>query len=134
MSPEDEGKRRVRPDARTISQFDQGKFLDFRNAILFLYDIYSFDIYEERSMRWVMITVGVLILALGLILSVLPIPFGLLLVCVALFILIPTVPGLDGRIARLRKRFIVLDRAVSAITRRLPVPYRRILRRTEPRI
>lgn len=60
-----------------------------------------------------------------------PIPFGLIFFAIGLLFLIPTTPWVTRSVRRARGRFASFDRAMDAMTRRAPAPYRRVLRRTE---
>ncbi len=60
-----------------------------------------------------------------------PIPLGLIFFIIGLMFLIPSTPS-SARVVRAARRKIGLfDRAMSGITNRLPLPYKRILRQTE---
>jgi hypothetical protein len=61
-----------------------------------------------------------------------PIPFGLVFLALSIVILVPTVPGFARIIQRLRSHFNLLDTGLHELTKRAPMPYRRILRQTEP--
>lgn len=75
---------------------------------------------------------GLVFVLVGLVLWPLPIPFGLLLVLVGLMMLIPVSPATADAVKALRRRAPALDRWLKQLARRLPAPYRRILRKTEP--
>ncbi len=81
---------------------------------------------------WIVRIVAVALLLVGLVLWVLPIPFGVFVVAIALLLLVATTPALQRRVARLRGRSPRLDRSLDRFAARLPQPWRRILRSTEP--
>ncbi|WP_286830636.1 MULTISPECIES: hypothetical protein [Kordiimonas] len=60
-----------------------------------------------------------------------PIPFGLIFFMIGLLFLIPTTPWVTRLVRRTREKFATFDRAMDAVTRRAPAPYRRVLQRTE---
>jgi hypothetical protein len=60
-----------------------------------------------------------------------PIPFGIIFFVAGLMFLIPTTPAVVRLIQNLRRKSDTFNNAMSAVTRRLPAPYRRVLRRTE---
>ena len=76
--------------------------------------------------------VGTAFLLVGLVLAVLPIPFGILFILIGLMLLIPSSPLFARSVRRARARFGHVDGAFAFLTQRTPVPYRRILRATEP--
>ncbi|NVJ98666.1 MAG: hypothetical protein HWE25_10970 [Alphaproteobacteria bacterium] len=67
----------------------------------------------------------------GIIGMLTPIPFGIIFFVIGLLFLIPTTPSVTRLVRRARGRFDMFDRAMDAVTRRAPAPYRRVLRRTE---
>lgn len=75
--------------------------------------------------------VGFVLLFIGIIGVLTPIPFGLVFIMLALMFLVPTTPAVPRAIARLRRKSNWLDEKMFAITRKMPMPYRRILRETE---
>lgn len=75
--------------------------------------------------------IGYVLLALGIVGMLTPIPLGLVFFVLALLLLIPTSPRVTRAVQRLRTRSARLDRALSTLIRKLPSPYRRILRRTD---
>ena len=75
--------------------------------------------------------IGYMFLALGIIGMLTPIPLGLVFFVLALLFLIPTSPRVTRAVHRLRARSARLDRALTTLIRKLPSPYRRILRRTD---
>ena len=76
--------------------------------------------------------VGTAFLLVGLVLAVLPIPFGIPFILIGLMLLIPSSPLFARWVRRARARFEHVDGAFAFLTQRTPVPYRRILRATEP--
>jgi hypothetical protein len=82
-------------------------------------------------MRLALMVVGWLFLVLGIIGALTPIPFGLVFLALAMLLLIPTTPAAAPIVRRLRMRSSRFDRLMTAVIRRTPAPYRRILRRTD---
>lgn len=74
---------------------------------------------------------GYLFLVVGVIGLLTPIPFGVVFLALSLLLLIPTSPAAAARMMRLRRRLPRFNRFLLKVSRRLPSPYRRILRRTE---
>jgi hypothetical protein len=60
-----------------------------------------------------------------------PIPFGLILFIIGLLFLIPSTPSAAKYVRLMRRKVRIFDRAMSAVTNRMPYPYRRVLRETE---
>lgn len=60
-----------------------------------------------------------------------PIPFGLILFVIGLLLLIPSTPAAVGPVRWMRRKVRIFDRTMSAVTNRMPYPYRRVLRETE---
>ena len=83
-----------------------------------------------KRLFWQML--GVTFLILGILFSLLPIPFGLLFLMLALIILVPTSPWFVKTMRRVRARSRMVDSLFAGVTRRVPVPYKRVLRATEP--
>ncbi len=80
---------------------------------------------------WITRAVGGFFLAFGLLGMLTPIPFGLIFFVIGLLMLIPTVPAVARPVRYARRKIGLFDRLMFETTRRLPVPYRRILRQTE---
>lgn len=68
---------------------------------------------------------------IGVIGMLTPIPFGLILFVIGLLFLIPTTPSAVKAVQWARRKIGLFDRTMSAITNRMPYPYRRMLRETE---
>lgn len=81
--------------------------------------------------RIALIATGFCCLLIGLVGILTPIPFGVVFITLSALILIPTLPGADNAIRRLRVRFTRFDRMLHSVARRVPSPYRRILKRTD---
>ncbi|MEE8370982.1 MAG: hypothetical protein V3R73_02465 [Sphingomonadales bacterium] len=75
--------------------------------------------------------VGVVLLAIGIVGILTPIPFGLVFIVLALLLLIPTTPAVANLLKVLRRRSARFDLMMIKVSARLPFPYRRILRQTE---
>ena len=75
--------------------------------------------------------IGIVFVLLGIILGIAPIPIGWLMMLIGLMFLIPTTPSVARMIQRLRRRSATVDRAFHGLTRRAPMPYRRVLKETE---
>jgi len=82
-------------------------------------------------MRVAMQGLGALLLVLGVIGVLTPIPFGIVFLVLSMLLLIPTTPGVADAIRRLRVRSPRVDLLMADIVRRSPAPYRRILRQTD---
>jgi len=68
----------------------------------------------------------------GIIGMLTPIPFGIVFFVIGLLFLIPSTPSAAKPVRWARAKVGLFDRAMDGITRRSPMPYRRILRQTEP--
>ncbi len=75
---------------------------------------------------------GAFFLIIGIILLILPIPFGVFFTLLGLLLLIPSSPWISAKIRDIRGRYAKVDSMFAKVTSRLPLPYRRILRSTEP--
>lgn len=74
---------------------------------------------------------GWVLLFIGIVGVLTPIPFGIVFLALSLVLLIPTSPGLTRFLQRMRRRSPKIDRSMAAVIRRAPAPYRRILRQTD---
>lgn len=81
--------------------------------------------------KWVARGIGLLLVLFGILGMLTPIPFGAIFFVFGLFFLIPTTPMAADAVRWVRRRVGLFDRVMAAITKKLPVPYRRILRETE---
>lgn len=82
--------------------------------------------------RLVSVAAGWVLLVVGVITTPTPVPIGLVLVAIGIFLL-----ARDSHMARkgirsLRKRFPALDRGLCSISHRLPRTVRAVIRRTAP--
>lgn len=75
--------------------------------------------------------IGFILLFVGIVGVLTPIPFGIFFLILALLFLIPTTPSVLNGVMYLRRRYPAFDARMDALTRKLPYPYRRVLRRTE---
>lgn len=75
--------------------------------------------------------IGFILLFVGIIGVLTPIPFGLFFLILAMLFLIPTTPSVLRGVQYLRRRYPSFDARMTALTARLPYPYRRVFRRTE---
>lgn len=75
--------------------------------------------------------IGIFFILLGIILGIAPIPVGWLMMLIGLMFLIPTTPSVARMIRGARRRSRVFDSAFAGLTRRAPMPYKRVLRETE---
>lgn len=75
--------------------------------------------------------IGFVFLVIGIIGILTPIPFGIVFLTLSFLLLVPTTPGAARVIRRLRHSSDHFDGLMAAVIRRLPSPYRRILRETE---
>ena len=99
--------------------------------------IYHFDIViwcanGEIKMRYIFIALGVVFFIIGVVGILTPIPFGIVFLTLSIVLLVPTVPRFARVVQGMRGRPNLLNRGLHGITRRAPMPYRRILRQTEP--
>ena len=76
-------------------------------------------------------TLGYVFLILGIIGMLTPVPLELLFLVLSLLLLIPTSPMVTRGVRQLRKRSVRVDRGLATLIRKLPSPYRRILRQTD---
>lgn len=75
--------------------------------------------------------IGTVLCLIGIVGMLTPIPLGLIIFIIGLMFLIPSSPAAAGYVRFARRKIGLFDRAMSAITNKMPVPYRRVLRRTE---
>jgi len=75
--------------------------------------------------------IGTVLVLFGLLGILTPIPLGFVFFIIGLMFLIPTSPLVVRIIQKTRRRYKKVDGAFDAITHRLPLPYRRILKKTE---
>lgn len=81
--------------------------------------------------RLLMKALGFVCLGIGMLGMLTPLPFGIIFLVLASLLLIPTSPGFTAQMRRWRFRSPRFDRAMASLIRRLPSPYRRILRETD---
>lgn len=81
--------------------------------------------------RIIMMIIGYCCVALGVVGMLTPIPLGLFFFVLSLMFLIPTSPRLVAGLQKLRRKSARFDRMMSSLSRRLPSPYRRLLRQTD---
>ncbi len=81
--------------------------------------------------RVTIMVLGYICLAIGFVGILTPIPLGLVFFVLALLMLIPTSPLVVRLIQKVRKKSPRFDRMLEGIARRLPSPYRRILKTTD---
>ncbi|WP_262695839.1 hypothetical protein [Kordiimonas aquimaris] len=82
-------------------------------------------------MRILCRVIGSALCFIGLIGMLTPIPFGLIFFVIGLLFLIPTTPSAVTAVQWARRKVRLFDRTMSAVTNRMPYPYRRVLRKTE---
>lgn len=75
--------------------------------------------------------IGVILCLFGIIGMLTPIPLGILPFVIGLIFLIPTTPSAARAVRWARRKIRIFDRLMSAVTNRMPYPYRRVLRETE---
>ena len=76
--------------------------------------------------------IGYFFLLLGVIGIIFPfLPIGLVCTVIGLMILIPTSPRLVRFIKNWRRKSYRVEKVFHGMTRRAPMPYRRVLRQTE---
>ncbi len=75
--------------------------------------------------------IGSILCFIGIIGMLTPIPFGIIFFVIGLMFLIPSTPSAANGVRWARSKVGFFDRSMSMMTRRLPVPYSRILRQTE---
>lgn len=83
-------------------------------------------------MRFVFMVLGLVFFIIGVVGILTPIPFGIIFLSLSIVFLVPTVPAFARLVRSMRSRSTLLNRGLGGITRRAPMPYRRILRQTEP--
>lgn len=81
--------------------------------------------------RLIIKLLGFVCLIIGCVGMLTPLPLGLVFFILALLLLIPTSPNVARATRWLRKKSPRVDRFMAGIIKRLPSPYRRILRATE---
>lgn len=84
-------------------------------------------------LNYLLTPVLIVIFVVGLVLAPTPIPFGVPLMAVSLFLLIATNKPIRRLVWLLRERYAWLDRAVGFIEERADNRIGRTLRRTRPR-
>ncbi|MBL4788918.1 MAG: hypothetical protein JKY60_07675 [Kordiimonadaceae bacterium] len=82
-------------------------------------------------MRIIARLIGGILCFFGIIGMLTPIPFGIVFFVIGLLFLIPSTPSAANGVRWMRKKVRIFDRAMTAITNKMPYPYRRILRSTE---
>lgn len=80
--------------------------------------------FVTKALGWVLLVIGVV----GILT---PIPFGIFFLMLSMLLLIPTTPGMARFVQRMRRKSPKLDRSMEAVIRRAPAPYRRVLRQTD---
>ena len=86
---------------------------------------------DKQMIRIFCTILGSILCLIGIIGMLTPIPFGIFVFVFGLLFLIPASPAATRAVRWVRSKIGLLDRMLTAITIRLPVPYRRVLRRTE---
>lgn len=84
-------------------------------------------------MRFISLILGATLLLVGALLLPLPLPLGLPLIGIALFMLAPYVPPVQRRLARWRARFPHVDAAIRQYAAYLPKFMRASIAKTRPR-
>jgi uncharacterized membrane protein YbaN (DUF454 family) len=75
--------------------------------------------------------IGSILCFIGIIGMLTPIPFGIVFFVAGLMFLIPSTPKAAKAVRWMRSKIGLFDKSMNVMTRRLPVPYSRILRQTE---
>lgn len=86
---------------------------------------------QKVVLKLVLKALGFACLGIGMLGMLTPLPFGILFLVLASLLLIPTSPGFTAQLRRWRLNSPRFDRAMASLIRRLPLPYRRILRETD---
>ncbi len=81
--------------------------------------------------KFVLRIIGFVLLAIGIIGVLSPIPFGLFFILLSMMFLVPTTPSFTRFVQRMRRRFPRMDKSMTSMTGKVPYPYRRVLRGTE---
>lgn len=81
--------------------------------------------------KFVLRVIGFLLLAIGIIGVLSPIPFGLLFIMLSMLFLVPTTPSFTRLVKRMRRKYPTMDKSMTSMTGKVPYPYRRVLRETE---
>lgn len=77
--------------------------------------------------RIICTVIGSALCLIGVVGMLTPIPFGLFVFIIGLLFLIPASDRATRLVRGARRKISPLDRAMSAVTKRMPVPYRRVL-------
>ena len=77
------------------------------------------------------IILGTILCLIGVIGMLTPIPFGLVFFLLGLLFLVPASPKATRAIRWVRAKVGIIDKVLLRITSKLPMPFRRVLRRTE---
>lgn len=78
------------------------------------------------------IILGVVIVIAGIILTPLPIPFGILLILVGLSILVSAIPAMRSWLVAMRKRYSETSHKLNNIKPHMPRFLRRLIEDTDP--
>ncbi|UXD87746.1 PGPGW domain-containing protein [Thalassolituus hydrocarboniclasticus] len=82
--------------------------------------------------RSVKMVTGVLLLLLGIIITPMPIPLGIILIILGLSMLVSTIPRVRTFLQFLRRRYRVFSHKLNSIKHRLPAFARQLIEDTDP--
>lgn len=88
--------------------------------------------FQRMIKRSAKLTVGILLLLLGILITPLPIPFGLLSILIGLSILVSVVPAVRRWLIVLRRRFKHTSTRLNQLSPRLPAFLRQLIEETDP--
>ncbi len=83
----------------------------------------------KRSFKMV---TGILLLLLGVIITPMPIPLGIILIILGLSMLVSTIPRVRTFLQFLRRRYHVFSHKLNSIKHRLPAFARQLIEDTDP--
>jgi len=84
--------------------------------------------------RLVTLICGFTLILLGVIITPLPIPIGLVLVIIGLALVIPALPGTTRKLRQWRRRFPAVSARLNQVAAHLPEFVRRAIRITDPNV
>lgn len=79
------------------------------------------------------ITAGLLLVILGILITPLPLPLGLLTMLVGLSILVSALPGLRHRLRQLRSRYAKTSHKLNQLKEHFPQFAQRLIEETDPK-
>jgi len=89
----------------------------------------AFDLMVKRSFK---VFLGVILVIVGIIVTPLPIPTGLLMIILGLSLLVTTVPQIRQWLKRQRKHYRETSGKLNAVKDKLPAFARKLIEDTDP--